>query len=125
MQGRVFIIAGSDSGGGAGIQADIKTVSAMGAYAASAITMVTVQNTMGVHAVHDVPTDVVRGRGVGVASLPRNIRKGNTVYVTIAAHHSTTSQSDRSTCRFSPISKWSPSTFCTVRSWPAALHPRH
>jgi hydroxymethylpyrimidine/phosphomethylpyrimidine kinase len=62
MDGRVLVIAGSDSGGGAGIQADIKTISALGAYAASAITMVTVQNTMGVHAVHDVPTDVVRGQ---------------------------------------------------------------
>ena len=48
-------IAGSDSCGGAGIQADIKTMSALGCYAASVITAVTVQNTMGVSAVHAVP----------------------------------------------------------------------
>jgi hydroxymethylpyrimidine/phosphomethylpyrimidine kinase len=46
--GRVLIIAGSDSGGGAGVQADIKTVTALGGYAASAITAVTVQNTLGI-----------------------------------------------------------------------------
>jgi len=49
--GRVLVIAGSDSGGGAGVQADIKTVTALGGYAASAITAVTVQNTLGVSAV--------------------------------------------------------------------------
>ena len=48
----VLTIAGSDSGGGAGIQADIKAISAMGCYAASAITAITVQNTLGVQAVH-------------------------------------------------------------------------
>lgn len=48
---RVLIIAGSDSGGGAGIQADIKTVTALGAYAASAVTALTAQNTRGVHGV--------------------------------------------------------------------------
>ena len=57
---RVLTIAGSDSGGGAGIQADIKTISAMGCYAASAITAVTVQNTMGVQAVHPVPIDILK-----------------------------------------------------------------
>ena len=50
---RVLTIAGSDSGGGAGIQADIKAISANGCYAASAITAVTVQNTLGVQAVQD------------------------------------------------------------------------
>lgn len=58
----VLTIAGSDSGGGAGIQADIKAISATGSYAASAITAVTVQNTLGVTAVHDVPTDIVKGQ---------------------------------------------------------------
>ena len=47
-QGRVLILAGSDSGGGAGIQADIKAVTMLGGYAATAITAVTVQNTLGV-----------------------------------------------------------------------------
>lgn len=55
-------IAGSDSSGGAGVQADIKTMSALGCYAASAITAVTVQNTMGVTAVHAVPPEVVAGQ---------------------------------------------------------------
>ena len=51
MQGRVLIAAGSDSGGGAGIQADIKTVTALGGYAATAITALTAQNTQGVFGV--------------------------------------------------------------------------
>jgi len=51
MKGRVLIVAGSDSGGGAGIQADIKAVSALDAYAATAITALTAQNTLGVHGV--------------------------------------------------------------------------
>lgn len=55
----VLSIAGSDCSGGAGIQADIKTVSALGVYAASAITAVTVQNTKGVRAVHAVPAEIV------------------------------------------------------------------
>jgi len=58
----VLTIAGSDSGGGAGIQADIKTISATGSYAASAITAVTVQNTLGVQAVHSVPVDILSGQ---------------------------------------------------------------
>ena len=59
MSGRIFIIAGSDPSGGAGIQADIKTVTALGGYAATAITAITVQNTKGVTAVHPVPADVI------------------------------------------------------------------
>jgi hydroxymethylpyrimidine/phosphomethylpyrimidine kinase len=55
----VLIIAGSDSGGGAGIQADIKTVTALGGYAATAVTAVTVQNTLGVSGVHPIPVEVV------------------------------------------------------------------
>ncbi len=51
MQGRVLIVAGSDSGGGAGIQADIKTVTALGGYAATAVTALTAQNTTGVYGV--------------------------------------------------------------------------
>ena len=59
---RVLTIAGSDSGGGAGIQADIKAISAMGCFAASAITAVTVQNTIGVQAVHPIPIDILAGQ---------------------------------------------------------------
>lgn len=55
----VLTIAGSDSGGGAGIQADIKAICATGSYAASAVTAVTVQNTLGVEAVHPVPVDII------------------------------------------------------------------
>ena len=56
---RILIIAGSDSGGGAGIQADIKTVTMLGGHAMTAVTAITAQNTLGVDAVHMVPTDIV------------------------------------------------------------------
>lgn len=52
-------IAGSDSSGGAGIQADLKTFSALGVYGASVITALTAQNTLGVSAIHDVPDDFI------------------------------------------------------------------
>ena len=55
MKGRVLICAGSDSGGGAGIQADIKTVTAMGGFASTAVTALTAQNTMGVSSIFEVP----------------------------------------------------------------------
>ncbi len=53
-------VAGSDSGGGAGIQADLKTFSALGVYGASVITALTAQNTIGVQGIHDVPPDFIR-----------------------------------------------------------------
>jgi len=56
---RILIIAGSDSGGGAGIQADIKTVTMLGGHAMTAITAVTAQNTLGVDAVHPVPAEMI------------------------------------------------------------------
>jgi hydroxymethylpyrimidine/phosphomethylpyrimidine kinase len=56
---RILIIAGSDSGGGAGIQADIKTVTMLGGHAMTAITAVTAQNSLGVDAVHPVPAEIV------------------------------------------------------------------
>ena len=58
----ILSIAGSDCSGGAGIQADLKTISALGGYAATAITAVTVQNTTGVRAIHAVPPVYVRGQ---------------------------------------------------------------
>ena len=61
-RGRVLVIAGSDSGGGAGIQADIKTVTALGGHAATAITAVTVQNTLGVFGVHPIPLAVIEAQ---------------------------------------------------------------
>lgn len=59
MEGRVLVVAGSDSGGGAGIQADIKTITALGGYAATAITALTAQNTLGVFGVLPIDPDFV------------------------------------------------------------------
>ena len=56
---RILIIAGSDSSGGAGIQADIKTVTCLGGYAMTAVTAVTVQNTLGVSGIHAIPAEIV------------------------------------------------------------------
>lgn len=60
MRGRVLVIAGSDSGGGAGIQADLKTVAALGGYATTAVTALTAQDTTGVHGILPVPPDFFR-----------------------------------------------------------------
>jgi hydroxymethylpyrimidine/phosphomethylpyrimidine kinase len=62
MTPTVLTIAGSDSGGGAGIQADLKTVSALGCYGTSVITAVTAQNTRSVLAVHHVPPSLIRAQ---------------------------------------------------------------
>ncbi len=59
---RILTIAGSDSGGGAGVQADIKTISALGGFATSAVTAITAQNTLGVMAVHPIPIDIIRAQ---------------------------------------------------------------
>jgi hydroxymethylpyrimidine/phosphomethylpyrimidine kinase len=58
-QGRVLTNGGSDSSGGAGVQADIKTITLLGGYAASAITAVTVQDTHRIHAIHPIPPDLI------------------------------------------------------------------
>ncbi|MEO8813200.1 MAG: bifunctional hydroxymethylpyrimidine kinase/phosphomethylpyrimidine kinase [Caulobacteraceae bacterium] len=65
-RGRVLILAGSDSGGGAGIQGDIKTVTALGGYAATAITAITVQNTLGVQRVDLVAADLIEDQARAV-----------------------------------------------------------
>ena len=65
-RGRVLILAGSDSGGGAGVQADIKAVTMMGGFAATAITAITVQNTLGVHGVHPLPLDLIAAQARAV-----------------------------------------------------------
>jgi hydroxymethylpyrimidine/phosphomethylpyrimidine kinase len=56
---RILIIAGSDSGGGAGVQADVKTVTMLGGHATTAISAITAQNTLGVEAIHPVPAEVI------------------------------------------------------------------
>jgi hydroxymethylpyrimidine/phosphomethylpyrimidine kinase len=88
--GRVLIIAGSDSGGGAGIQADIKTVTVLGGYAATAITAITVQNTLGVTAVHPIPIALVEAQARAVlddigADVIKTGMLGDAATVTLAA----------------------------------------
>jgi hydroxymethylpyrimidine/phosphomethylpyrimidine kinase len=65
---RVLSIAGSDSGGGAGIQADMRTMALLGVHACIAVTAVTVQNTLGVQGFHEVPDDVVAAQIEAVVS---------------------------------------------------------
>jgi hydroxymethylpyrimidine kinase/phosphomethylpyrimidine kinase/thiamine-phosphate diphosphorylase len=75
-RGRVLTIAGSDSGGGAGIQADLKTVTLLGSYGMSAITALTAQNSRGVHGIHPVPADFVAAQIEAVLSdLPPDLLK--------------------------------------------------
>ena len=65
---RILVIAGSDSGGGAGIQADIKTVTMLGGHAMTAVTAITAQNTLGVSGVHLIPPEMVRAQIEAVAT---------------------------------------------------------
>jgi hydroxymethylpyrimidine/phosphomethylpyrimidine kinase len=84
-------IAGSDSGGGAGIQADLKTFSALGVYGASVVTALTAQNTKGVTAIHDVPAEFVRAQmdavfsDLDVAAVKIGMVSQRTVIEAIAA----------------------------------------
>ena len=70
---KVLIIAGSDSSGGAGIQADIKTVTALGSYATTAVTAVTAQNTKGVKKITSIPTSIVEKQIIMLTTLQNNV----------------------------------------------------
>jgi hydroxymethylpyrimidine/phosphomethylpyrimidine kinase len=91
MPGRVLIVAGSDSGGGAGIQADIKTVSMLDAYATTAITALTAQNTEGVFGVLAIPPEFVRQQievvldDIGADAIKTGMLHDAAVIETIAA----------------------------------------
>ena len=58
----ILTITGSDSTGGSGVQADIKTISALGGYAVSAITTITIQNTLGIQDFYDLPAEAIHGQ---------------------------------------------------------------
>ena len=91
MRGRVLIVAGSDSGGGAGIQADIKTVTMLGGYAATAITALTAQNTEGVFGVLPIPPDFIRQQieivldDIGADAIKTGMLHDTAVIETLAA----------------------------------------
>jgi hydroxymethylpyrimidine/phosphomethylpyrimidine kinase len=90
-QGRVLIIAGSDSGGGAGVQADIKTVTMLGGYAATAITAITVQNTLGVSEVFPLSPELIRAQAkavlddIGADAIKTGMLGGRKVVEAVAA----------------------------------------
>ncbi|MFQ5971626.1 MAG: bifunctional hydroxymethylpyrimidine kinase/phosphomethylpyrimidine kinase [Alphaproteobacteria bacterium] len=87
MRGRVLIVAGSDSGGGAGIQADIKTVTALGGYAATAITALTAQNTLGVFGVVAVePSFIVQQMEVVLSDIGADAIKTGMLHDAAVVH---------------------------------------
>ena len=112
MKGRVLIVAGSDSGGGAGIQADIKAVTAMAGFAATAITALTAQNTEGVHGVVAVePTFIAQQievvlTDIGADALKTGMLHSAEVIATVVAS-------------FASIAALSS---CEIRSWRAMRH---
>jgi hydroxymethylpyrimidine/phosphomethylpyrimidine kinase len=87
---RVLTIAGSDSGGGAGIQADIRTMALLGVHACVAVTAVTVQNTVGVKSFHEVPDGVVAGQidavvtDIGVQAAKTGMLASSDIIATVA-----------------------------------------
>ncbi len=87
---RILIVAGSDSSGGAGIQADIKTVTMLGGYAATAVTAVTVQDTTGVHGVYPMPAEAVAAQmravldDIGVDAVKLGMLGGAEVIAAVA-----------------------------------------
>ncbi|MBE0557479.1 MAG: bifunctional hydroxymethylpyrimidine kinase/phosphomethylpyrimidine kinase [Proteobacteria bacterium] len=86
----VLTIAGSDPSGGAGIQGDLKTIAALGGFGMSVITALTAQNTLGVHGIHDVPTEFVEAqfdavaRDIGVDAAKTGMLAGSEVIRTVA-----------------------------------------
>ena len=88
---RVLSIAGSDSGGGAGIQADMRTIALLGVHACVAVTAVTVQNTLGVKGFYEVPDDVVAGQieavvtDIGIQSAKTGMLASSRIIATVAA----------------------------------------
>jgi hydroxymethylpyrimidine/phosphomethylpyrimidine kinase len=88
---RVLSIAGSDSGGGAGIQADMRTLALLGVHACIAVTAVTVQNTLGVKSFHEVPDDVVADQivavvtDIGIQSAKTGMLASSAIIDTVAA----------------------------------------
>lgn len=90
--GRVLIIAGSDSGGGAGIQGDLKTVTMLGGYAMTAITALTAQNTQGVFGIHPIPTDFIAQQmrlcldDIGADAVKTGMLHSVEVIETVATH---------------------------------------
>lgn len=92
MIGRVLIVAGSDSGGGAGIQGDLKTVQALGAYGMTAITALTAQNTQGVFGIHPVPEEFIAQQidlclsDIGADSIKTGMLHSAAVIDTVAKH---------------------------------------
>jgi hydroxymethylpyrimidine/phosphomethylpyrimidine kinase len=88
---RVLSIAGSDSGGGAGIQADLRTMALLGVHGCVAVTAVTVQNTLGVKSFHEVPDDVVAGQieavvtDIGIQAAKTGMLASSGIITTVAA----------------------------------------
>ncbi len=90
-RGSILSIAGSDSGGGAGIQADIKTITALGGYASTAITALTAQNTTGVQGIYQVPAEFIRQQiksvidDIGVDSIKTGMLGDSEIIKAVAA----------------------------------------
>jgi len=87
---RVLTVAGSDSGGGAGLQADIRTFTLLGVHPLVAVTAVTVQNSLGVNGFHEIPTDVLAGQidavvtDIGVQAAKTGLLASSAIIETVA-----------------------------------------
>ena len=88
---KAMTIAGSDSGGGAGVQADLKTFAALGVYGASTLTAITAQNTVAVTAVHELPTDLIQSQidavvtDIGVDAVKTGMLSSAAIVAAVAA----------------------------------------